>query len=641
MTATHGNPPLPCSLDPLPDESLPGFLLRLSHRLELPPLRLLQLTGLAPLSGARGWGPRGMMMRLSTVESERFARATRLTVAEVGDLCLERLAPRYPWSIPLATTDRSGPRLVTNAWVFTTATRYCPACLSGDGSVIQNLHAGAWRQRWRLPIVFACLRHERVLEHLCPACAQPALSAPPGAVPRLVPRMGVAGLHPAQCRSSHVPAPRGYGRNPQICGTRLDQISDLTAQPAPALNELLALQQRLDALIDPTGPATTTSAGAKTTIPRYLTDLRMTCALVTATWPASRGLLPIPGLADDLGRYLGTTGSGPRRFSEYDAPPLDPRACAALICAAVATLDAPDLRALSPLLAADGSGPKSPRNRWIRRYQRIGDQCSDGLQAALEPLTHSFGRVDQKRHGRRAPARRIAFGPQHIPEQLEDAWFHQHFRQFERPRPRLLRRAAALSLVQMAAGGSLREAAAFLGIDERYVAPGRGTNVAAAAYRADGADPVEFRLAVRALAKQLNSTTDLVDYKHRRDALHNWYIDEPTWQDIVDHLPHTKGPFHPEISNCKRQFASEVVWTRITHGEHILAPRVIEQQHAGNDPTWGQRRANMWHFYLADPPKPHYADLRLILNELADHLATEIDQLVGPRPHHAPIHSRT
>ncbi len=41
------------------------------------------------------------------------------------------------------------------------------------------------------------------------------------------------------------------------------------------------------------------------------------------------------------------------------------------------------------------------------------------------------------------------------------------------------------------------------------------------------------------------------------------------------------------------QFASEVVWARLTQGEHILAPRVIEQLHAGGDPTWGQRRANM------------------------------------------------
>ena len=39
--------PLPRSLDPLPEESLPGYLLRLAHRLGLAPVRILQLTGLS------------------------------------------------------------------------------------------------------------------------------------------------------------------------------------------------------------------------------------------------------------------------------------------------------------------------------------------------------------------------------------------------------------------------------------------------------------------------------------------------------------------------------------------------------------------------------------------------------------------
>jgi hypothetical protein len=42
---------LPSGLDPLPDESLAGFLLRLSHRLECSLARILELAGFA---GARG-----------------------------------------------------------------------------------------------------------------------------------------------------------------------------------------------------------------------------------------------------------------------------------------------------------------------------------------------------------------------------------------------------------------------------------------------------------------------------------------------------------------------------------------------------------------------------------------------------------
>jgi len=48
-------PPLGRSLLPIPGESLPGFLLRLSCRLHLAPARLAELTGLTPAghSGTR------------------------------------------------------------------------------------------------------------------------------------------------------------------------------------------------------------------------------------------------------------------------------------------------------------------------------------------------------------------------------------------------------------------------------------------------------------------------------------------------------------------------------------------------------------------------------------------------------------
>jgi hypothetical protein len=94
---------------------------------------------------------------------------------------------------------------------------------------------------------------------------------------------------------------------------------------------------------------------------------------------------------------------------------------------------------------------------------------------------------------------------------------------------------------------------------------------------------------------------------------------------MTSRLPRTKGPFQPELSDCKRQFASEAVWTRITQGEHVLAPRIIEGQSSGGDATWHRRRGNMWHFYLADPPKPHYAALKQILHAHADRLAATID----------------
>src|SRR5260370_22155414 len=170
----------------------------------------------------------------------------------------------------------------------------------------------------------------------------------------------------------------------------------------------------------------------------------------------------------------------------------------------------------------------------------------------------------------------------------------------------------------MSAGGSLAEPAAFLGIDHRYLKASPGS-------AAFAVGPAEFRLAVHALARQLSPTPGLINYKHRRDALQDWCIDPGTWQDIISQLPPAKGPFQPELSDCKRQFASEAVWARITQGEHLLAPRIIEDQLSAADPTWHRRRDSMWHAYSAIPPTPHYAALRKILNAYAGNLAAIID----------------
>jgi hypothetical protein len=363
---------------------------------------------------------------------------------------------------------------------------------------------------------------------------------------------------------------------------------------------------------------------------QYFADLRLTSGLISAAWPASRPLVPGRVLADAFSEHAAARSARYRNYRIYDTPPLDTLACAALITAAAGILDSPDLRLLGPHLtpARDpgGTSKDSPRWRWIRRYQRTRHECSAGFQDALEPLLPASHRPAQHNHADRTPARDTAFGPEHIPEHLQDDWFRRHFRHINGIRPRLLRRAAAVRLVQMTAGGSLAEAAAYLGIDHRYIAASSGTAFAAAAYWTPGTGPAEFHLAVHALARQLSATPGLVNYKHRRDALQAWCIDPATWQDIISQLPRTKGPFQPELSDCKRQFASEAVWARITQGEHVLAPRIIENQAASGDPTWHRRRASMWHFYLASPAKPHYTALKEILNAYAGNLAAAIDR---------------
>jgi hypothetical protein len=614
--------PLPRSLDPLPEEALPGYLLRLAHRLGLTPARIMQLTGLTASRDGRQPARRSSMLHLDQALAGAFASSARLTAAEVAGLCMGSMSGRYPWAAPRVTADRWGPRSLASPWVFTSATRYCPQCLAGDGSYIQQQHGGAWQRAWRLPVVFACPVHRRLLEHRCPSCRQPAMSAALRAPAWLIPRAFNGGLHPAQCRAAL--QPQAAGRHARTCGARLD-IPARAAEDSPATDDLLALQDRLLQLLDQGEPADVMSVGQPATPARYFADLRLVCDLINGTWPHSRNLITGPGMAECLDRYIASTsGAAPRRHTLCDTPPLDARPSAALITAAIRILDSGDLRVLGELLAPsrDRASRKSQRGRWIRCYHRAGHDCSDGFRDALEPLIGSFQRTGRRSRGRRAPAPRINFAPEHVPEHLQDDWYDQHFRRIG-GNTRLLRRAAALRLVQMSAGGSLAEAAAFLGIDHRYLKASPGSAALAG-------DPAEFRLAVHALARQLSTTPGLINYKHRRDALRNWCIDTTTWQEIISRLPPTKGPFQPELSDCKRQFASEAAWARITQGEHLLAPRIIENQLSAADPTWHRRRDSMWHCYNASPAKPHYAALRQILNDLADNLAATIDRQSQP-----------
>jgi hypothetical protein len=66
--------PLPRSLDPLPDESLPGYLLRLAHRLGLAPIRVMQLTGLTTSQDGHQPARRNLMIHLDQAATRTVLR---------------------------------------------------------------------------------------------------------------------------------------------------------------------------------------------------------------------------------------------------------------------------------------------------------------------------------------------------------------------------------------------------------------------------------------------------------------------------------------------------------------------------------------------------------------------------------------
>src|SRR5712691_8327098 len=206
--------PLSRSLIPIPGESLPGFLLRLSYRLNLPPARLADLTGLRS-AGVRGSRlPPVLVAGIPAPALPVFTRMTRITDGQADQLGMAAWRGRYP--VPAADTA-TGYRRLDSRLVFSPATRYCPDCLAGDGSAIQESFGGPWLKAWHLPVVFACPAHQRLLKHRCPECGQVVRGHRPPAQSAVLPAMRVPGLHAAQCRAELALSSGGRSL-PACCG---------------------------------------------------------------------------------------------------------------------------------------------------------------------------------------------------------------------------------------------------------------------------------------------------------------------------------------------------------------------------------------------------------------------------------------
>jgi hypothetical protein len=88
--------PLPRSLVPLPGESLPGFLLRLSCRLNQPPARIAELTGLKSGGVRASQAPAILVSGIPATALPVFTRMTRLTGSQAAQLGLAAWHERYP-----------------------------------------------------------------------------------------------------------------------------------------------------------------------------------------------------------------------------------------------------------------------------------------------------------------------------------------------------------------------------------------------------------------------------------------------------------------------------------------------------------------------------------------------------------------
>jgi len=638
--------PLARSLVPLPGESLPGLLLRLSFRLGVPVGQVAAITGLTPGTGNI---PASRMLILDDAVTRAFAAATRLDPGEVTALTLAGLAGRYPPAglAYLGRQRQPGGIFVKETWVLSRSTRYCPQCLAGDpDSPVQQQLGGAWRKLWRLPVVFACPEHQRLLEHACPACGQPAhlRATHGGRLPSLIPMPAHAAIHPAACRHPQPAGGTARRRQLRTCGHLLTEGRP-APQPEPpdTLGQVLQFQQHLLELLDPRGPAAAVSGGEQATPGEYFTDLRMLACLIAVSWPAARDLATLPGQADVISRHVAAARrqasataeerAQRRQIAYYDTPPLQAAACAALLTLAGGILASDSPGSLSQVIRhLTGPAAVPAFQRWAKWFLAGDGYCSPALRAATGPAVGALHVIRQATAGTsprklRPPPRPAAgYSITHVPAYLPAEWHEEHLARFAELAPeQLLRRAAALRLARTctpASYGKLGELLRIPAESAKSTVKTVHSRLKAAGRRA------EFDAAIEALAGTLDTAQARTDYGRRRSALQDWLISPAQWSQLISGLPARCSP-RADWGERKRMLASAWAWTRITSGEHLFAPAVMTSPAAPRSQRPGGReRLNYidlrWP-HLAAKATGQYAELRHRLNDYADQMAARID----------------
>ncbi|MFF2381831.1 TniQ family protein [Streptomyces sp. NPDC058108] len=618
--------PLARSLPPLPDESLPGFLLRLAFRLDTSPSELAVRTGLTDRPQMAVL-PLPLLISLSAERRHTFARMIKATDAEVAAMQLDIHSSRYPPAQPSAT-GRNGLANHQQRWLFLHSTRYCPQCLAGRDHPVERAFGGAWKNSWRLPPVFACLEHRRFLEHVCPACKSLVLHTATRSTARHLPRWREDGLHPAQCRTFL----------DGTCGHRLDQAGTPAQRLTPKYKEF---QQFLMELLSPTGPDTIEVLEHQTTPAHYFNDLRTTCHLLRTSWPSSRPFLNSRELISTLEAGLvdrdGNISQSRFFRAVSDMPQLAARPHAALLLAADRLLrpHGPDTLAGHLRTLISDADRRPSKVGWTRAFLDTRPDCSEGFLQAASSVIHTYARGNLARNLKQ-PVLASRFRPEHIPQFLEEDWYQRHFAHMEGIATVHLRRTVALRLCQMASGGSIQKAADRMSL----FLPGPLITARLAdspkrvhRWARSRPDQLEFESAIRRLAAELNARGDLIDYEKRRKALTQWCIGPQPWKVISAGIivPSggfaSGGGFAADLTDRKRNIASVILWTLLTQGEHVFAPTPIcDQQDPQTQRKWRMSVDAVWARIRHRTTRPTDDQLIDALKECAAYLTPIIDR---------------
>ncbi|MEV4874232.1 TniQ family protein [Streptomyces syringium] len=561
---------LPRSLSPLPGEDLNGFVLRLAHRLDMKPRVLMQHTGLiGPRSNS---APARRMFMLEADVLAAFCATTGMSTQDADALTFKPHVNSYP-PVAEALLGMRGlapaPRGVFPVWLLTTSTRYCPSCLAGDGSAIQQRHGGPWKLAWRMAANFACLEHRSFLRTTCPACQLPAQMIR-GNSRCLIVEPHLDPLHPGQCRNIVDPQ-----QGP--CGARLD-IADLNDRDIPS-DDLLDLQHRLLQ----SRPYGTRSPLDPLAGHNRMTDLLVLAALIRATWPLTDNLAPSDSLARALDHDLSRPGPAPSlRIStaaqkRWDSDVFSAHGTAAIlaIAAQILNLPLPELRLELGRLIAELPPRDNPA--WGHTWLTLRRDSSPLFRhEVLQLLDQRFPRPLPTQVA--LPAflqfRRRSYSPEGIPQRLPADWAEIITAPLghtsRSPTHVAVRRGLAAHLVQAATGMSLKEAGAYLGIPPEWMdnwGKFRPLEERLQGRRADL--PTLFQRLTDHVARQPPT-----DYFARRQRFADWTLPESVMQEIIESYPDRRRIIAAGSRSGERLRIcfSAMIWSLITGSEWRLAP---------------------------------------------------------------------
>ncbi|WP_424217766.1 TniQ family protein (plasmid) [Streptomyces sp. BI20] len=595
--------PLPRSLDPSPGEILPGYLLRLAHRLGISPFTLIDRCGLATGANRSGLSTRHLV-RLDDDHAAHLATTCGLTLSETHTLTL---AGQFPGYGPLAKThlgrtlNHAG--LANDGWVFTALTRYCPQCLATpDGPI--------WQAAWRLPHTFLCPHHDRLLDLHCPACRAPAQSTGLRGDGRrrnngrLVP-FPLVRLHPAACRNR--PGPNHS--NPH-CGHRLDH-AETSARPTAAMHTthyLLATAAR-------THPGTPQAAPSPPERDLFA-DLRLTALLITGTWPHLAPHCETDTERAAITRHVTTHRSRntttPWHHRSSHAAPLPADEAAATLTLAHHLL-MPDQ---APVLA-DTVDYLSPTWDGWDRLRRYAPHCSPTLADIVLARAQNHARPAGRRplfpqaatHSDRLDAR-------HIPQWLPEAWA-EPLLALDGPTV-ALHRDAAVRLVQMTTPLTYQAATRHLGL------PHNAIHSAATAVRTWLRTPIHHtchREALARIADLIAAQEAPVDYHHRRTCMADHTLTDQDWQRLRALITRA----HPRARPPGRTAVTAFIWAVVTSSEIRWAPVLSTSPDLG---TRARERAEALSFVR--PGARRRAPLRAVLTEYALTIVSGLHDVQSP-----------